>query len=274
MRQLPKSMSILGLCSLAAPAQAYEIRCRFVERVGVSDVVLQGNTIAVGSRGPRNIRVQFGVFDDAAGPAPAGGLIGWTSGSLAVSGSRENSEERRSPGRLAPFNYIPADGSPVPNGNPPLPGGDPFELLTDIDARIRVQAPTWNCDAEGHVPAAPEPRVLGMNQYISVFAFQIDPTDASSYTNYTVTAAGLLVAAQSWDVVGLPTPPDCGQASDPSDDTPGSIVYEPVALEPQSFVATLSVVVPAPSSMAVSTVALLVVARRRRTGGDIMATCR
>lgn len=131
----------------AFPAWGWEFRCRFIERVGNINVELPGNTIDAGNGAPRNIRVQFGVFDDAESPAPAGGFVGCNIGSLAVDGSEDNSDERRNPGRLSPFTFA---ASPDANGNPPLPDGDPFTMLTEIDATLGTQSPVWVCvDPDG-----------------------------------------------------------------------------------------------------------------------------
>ncbi|MGE3107454.1 MAG: hypothetical protein AB7G11_00615 [Phycisphaerales bacterium] len=64
----------------SASCQAWEVRCRFIERVGNVNVVLPGNMIDASNGAARSIRVQFGVFDDADGPAPAGGCSAGTRG--------------------------------------------------------------------------------------------------------------------------------------------------------------------------------------------------
>lgn len=112
-------LAVAALFASAASCPAWEFRCRFVERVGNVDVVLPGNSLYIfPSQQPRSIRLQFGVFDDADGPAPIGGFLGWNVGRLAVSGSTGNSDDRRNPGRLAPFNF--ASGTNA-NGNRPCP---------------------------------------------------------------------------------------------------------------------------------------------------------
>ena len=241
-------------------ADAFEFRCRFVERVGNTDVVLPGNDIVPSAGLPRNIRMQIGVFDDAAGPAPAGGFVGWNVGTLTVSGSLTNSDERRNPGRLAPFNFAPG---PNANGNPPAPAGDPFTMLTEIDATLGTQSPVWVCDAQGMAPPQPSATVRGRNTYVSVFAFQIDPI--ANYQGYTVTAGGNLIAASGWQAVGTPQPPDCGDPLDPSDDVAGSVTYAPVPLTPQAFSCVLNVrPIPAPGAAIVLGLGGMAATRRRR----------
>jgi hypothetical protein len=64
---------------LASSAHAYEFRVRFGTQVG--DVFTPGTQRSDGSweialsgvPAATRIRIQFGVFDDASGPAPAGG---------------------------------------------------------------------------------------------------------------------------------------------------------------------------------------------------------
>jgi hypothetical protein len=244
----------------ATSANAYEFRCRFVERVGSVDIPLAGNVIDDLTGAVRNIRVQFGVFDDANGPAPLGGFVGWNVGSLAVSGPAGNSAETRNNGRLAPFTFASGANS---NGNPPLPGGDPFDMLTDIDATLGTQSPIWQCNSSGVAPPQPAALVRGRNTFVSVFAFAINPLDSGG-VNYTVTAGGNLIAATEWREVGTPTPPDCGDPSDPSDDQPGAVTYAPFPTTPTAFSCVLQVNVPGPGSAALLGLGGLLVARRRR----------
>ena len=137
-------VGLLSVAGVASSASAYEIRCRFVERVGSVDVPLQSNVIDATDHGVHNIRIQFGVFDDADGPAPDGGFVGWNVGTMTVSGSANNSDERRNSGRLSPWNFA---AGPNSNGNPPLPGGDPFQMLTEIDATLGTQSRPWLCSS-------------------------------------------------------------------------------------------------------------------------------
>ncbi len=258
-----KVRSLLALAVVAgaaASANALTFECRFVERVGNTDVVLAGNTIDATNLLPRRIRMQFRVVDDASGPAPAGGFVGQNVGSLTVSGSASNSNETRTSGRIAPFNFA---GGVNANGNPPLPGGDPFTMLTDIDNTLGTASPTWVCAADGSVPAQPAAPVRGRNAFVSIYEFTIDPNAGAE--SYTVTAAGNLIAAESWLVVGSANAPDCGDPSDPADDVAGSVTYAPFPTAPVPYTCVLNVnIVPAPGAAALLGLGGLLVARRRR----------
>ena len=102
--------------TIATDAMAYEFRVRFVERVGTTDIELENNRIDASNREPRRVRIQFGVFDDNDGPAPAGGYLGWNVGTIQVNGVAGNSDEFRNSasgqhngvGRLSPWNFAPA----------------------------------------------------------------------------------------------------------------------------------------------------------------------
>ena len=251
---------ILAVAGAATSANAFEFRCRFVERVGTTDVVLANNTIS--SDGTiRNIRVQFGVFDDAAGVAPAGGYVGWNVGTIAVSGPVDNSDERRNPGRLSPFNFA---AGPNSNGNAPLPAGDPFTMLTEIDNTLGTQSPTWVCNADGTIPPQPAATVRGRNTFISTFAFSIDPS-SPGFAAYTVTIGGNCIGADSWLPVGNPSAPDCGDPSDPADDVAGAVTYAPFPTAPRAISCVLNVVpIPAPGAAALLGLGGLLAARRRR----------
>lgn len=251
---------ILAVAGAASSADAFEFRCRFVERIGNMDVPLVDNRIEVVPGVTRNIRIQFGVFDNAAGAAPAGGYVGWNVGTLAVSGAASNSDERRNNGRISPFNFGPGANA---NGNPPLPGGDPFTMLSEIDNTLGTQSPVWVCGPGGVIPPQPAAAVRGLNTYVSTFAFSVTANSATS-ENYTVTAGGNLIAAAMWNTVGNPSAPDCGDPDDPSDDVPGAVTYAPVPLTPQAFTCVLNVIVPGPGSAALLGLGGLLAARRRR----------
>ena len=121
MRQI--TLPVLTLLTIGGSANAFEFRCRFVERVGTVDIVLSDSRIYTLPGLSRNIRLQIGVFDDAAGPAPLGGFVGWNVGTLTSLAPNNAWDLRRNNGRLSPFNF---SQHPNANGNPPLPGGDPF----------------------------------------------------------------------------------------------------------------------------------------------------
>ena len=252
---------VVAVLSAAGAAEAFEFRCRFVQRIGNTDVVIPGNYYSGSGTALLNIRLQIGVFDDASGPAPAGGLLGWNVGTLSVSGPVNNTVDRRTPGRLAPFNFA---AGPNSNGNPPLPGGDPFTDLTEIDATLGTQSPVWVCDAQGVAPPQPAATVRGRNTYVSIFAFSTQATATS--TPYTITAGGNLLAATQWLPVGTPQAPDCGDPLDPSDDIAGSVTYAPVPLAPRGFTCVLGIDPggPAPGAAALFALAGFAASRRRR----------
>jgi hypothetical protein len=227
----------------AASAHAYEFRFRWVERVGDADVVIGGSGASfdiTSNTGPHRLRLQFGVFDDAAGAAPLGGLIGWTNGSLNVSGPDANSRDRRTPGRLVPFTY---PMTPNANGNPPPAGGlagpdddgFDFQVLTEISAGFAIQSYIWTCGPDGIPLPQPAPIAIGRNEYASVYEITTDPIDAGAQ-NYTITAAGDLLAASSWHTYGDGVPPDCANG------IIGYVSYGPVALPPRPFSAFLNVI--------------------------------
>src|SRR5688572_4666973 len=133
MNRIRTAAAPLVILAAACTANAYEIRVRFVERVGSADVeLLEGNRITAAEGELRRVRIQFGAFDDSEGPAPYGGYVGWNGGTITVNGGAANSDESRDSalgrGRLAPFAFAPASGGA--NG---VPAGDPFEALTGID---------------------------------------------------------------------------------------------------------------------------------------------
>lgn len=259
-----KNLALIGtlaVLGISGSASAFTFQCRFVERIGNADVVLENNFINASDLGVHDIRLQFGVFDDAADMAPEGGFVGWNVGTIEVSDSVSNSDERRNPGRLSPFNF--ASGTNA-NGNPPLPAGDPFTMLTEIDATLGTQSPVWVCNPDGSVPPQPTPIIRGRNIFVSVFAFSIDPNNLST-ASYDVTARGNLIGATSWLPIGNPIAPDCGDPADPADDVPGSVTYAPFPTAPTPFTCVLFVgIIPAPSAAAFFGLGALVVCRRRR----------
>lgn len=240
--------AVLAIAGAAASANAYEIRARFVEQRsgGGSDfVVLDGNTIDATDGAARRIRVQFGVFDDANGPAPAGGFIGWNAGTITVNGDVANSDDTRTPGRLAPWAF---NTNPGANGSPDVAG--PFTALTGIDNTLGTQIRTWE---EGDMPAA---TIRGLNTYVSLYEITIDPNDGAS--TYTIDFAGNLVAATVWNAVGVTQP-------DPDAGVPGSGQWAPATTAPVAWNATLTVsIIPAPGAAALLGLGGLVAMRRRR----------
>lgn len=196
----------MGLLAAGGTASGYEVRIRFVERVGNTDVVIAHNEIDFSDGSARRIRMQIGVFDDAAGPAPAGGVVGWVNGSIATS-----HVGRRTPGRLGVFAF--------PAGTNGEPAADPFLRLTGIDAVLQPQSLPWECNGGNPAPM-PTPVIRGVNTYVSVWEATLDPEHCG---NANVEFSGEILVATRWDVVGQPTPPSCSAPP-----TPGSVVYAPV----------------------------------------------
>jgi hypothetical protein len=267
----PAPFATVVVCALAASAQALTFECRWVERFANTETVIGGNGVLFTGFPvtPHRIRLQFRVADDAR-PAPAGGFVGWNVGTLHVSGSPDNSDETRTPGRLNPFTFA---AQPNANGNPPLPGGDPFTNLADIDATLGTQSPAWGCDANGQPLPQPDPTIRGRNSFISVYEFTLRTGAMAS--NYSITAGGNLIAATEWRTVGTPIPPDCGDPSDPSDDQPGSITYAPFPTPPTPFSCVLNVeTVPAPGATALLCGVGLLSLRRCRHKSVLPASAR
>jgi hypothetical protein len=254
----------LAVCGIAASAQALTFECRWVEQTGAGPnqfTVIGGNgsTLNLTGAGSHRLRLQFAVIDDAMGTAPGGGFVGWNVGTLGVSGDVANTQDNRTPGRLNPFTFATQAGA---NGNPPLPGGDPFTNLTDIDATLGTQSPSWVCAADGTAPPQPAALVRGRNTFVSLY--EITTLVLPSTVNYSITAGGNLVAATEWRTVGTPIPPDCGDPADPSDDVAGSITYAPFPTAPVPFTCVLNIAIPAPGAAALLGLGGLLVGRRRR----------
>lgn len=230
---------ILAVAGVATSAQAFNVQVRFVERVGTTDTVIAGNSLTVGAGSTHRIRVQFGVFDDAAGAAPAGGFVGWNLGTQTMTGGTNS----RTPGRINPFNFAPA---PPGNGTP---AADPFMALTTIDNTLGTQSPAWLTFGQPQPPAV----IRGLNTFVSTWEF----TTVAGMSNYSCTLGGNQVVASNWGIIGTPIPPD-------DQGNPGSITYAPQTLPPIAFTAVLNFVVPAPGTAALLGLGGLVAARRRR----------
>lgn len=203
-------------------ASAWELRVRFVERVGTVEMVLTNNEIWYGSGLRRRVRLQMGVFDDAAGPAPEGGLYGMENVSL-TSVALSN---RRTPGRLPAFSY-PPEG----NGEPAT---DPFHYLTNIDAVIGQQTLTWECSGGTPLPQ-PTPTIRGRNTFVSVWETTIEPEWICLY-EARLTFTGHALYAANWPVQNTPIEPVC-----PS--TPGQVTYAAAVPEGVAFTAELRMIV-------------------------------
>lgn len=235
-------------------AHAFEYRVRWAERIGNVDVPLANNFLDA-SVGSHRMRLQIGIFDNAAGEAPAGGIYGWTGGLVVQTPTPAYSTETRTPGRLGPFT---SSTDPGANGNPPLPGGDPFEALTDIDATIGIQSLIWGFNDDGSPAPQPLPAIRGRNRFVSVFEITVLPI-SRDISGYYIRPSGLVRGASDWIPVGTPVPPD------PDSGTPGSIVYAPVLLDPGTVDARLFVYLgPTPGTASMFIAPLFVAARRRR----------
>ena len=258
----PFSLGVIALATLTPHANAWEFRSRFVQRVGNVDIPVTDPGLSIPYDAPTRFRIQFGVFDDAASAAPAGGFVGWNVGNLSVTGTNFPLEAgaRRTPGRLSPFTF--AIG-PYANGNPPAPAGDPFAALAQIDCTLGIQSPIWiGCDADGNPAPQPPPIFRGLNTYISIYEVTVTPT--TYYMVFGLQFSGELVAATEWRVPANPFPPDC---SDPENPIPGSIQYVPNPTPARTFTTTLNLVsngVPGPASAALFGIAGVSIARRRR----------
>lgn len=251
-------LAVAGL-GLASAAQAYEIRTQWVSRIGagVPVTVVPGNTFdatALAAGTVVRFRLQFGVFDDGAGPAPAGGYLGWNVGTLTATGGSPNT---RTPGRLTPFNFAPA---PPGNG---MPAADPWMALTGVDNTLGTQPLPWNSQqGNPDVPPPPPAVVRGLNSFISTFEIS---TTIGGGANYTIIAGGNALGCLMWNIVQQ-TPPAPGEDEilGTPDDVAGSILYAPLADAARSFSNTLSILVPAPGALALLGLGGLVATRRRR----------
>lgn len=213
-------LSATAIAAAASPSLAWEVRTRFVERVGNTDIVLEGNRTGWRFE-ERRIRLQVGVFDDASSGAPAGGVYSV----LNVSYAAPRLVGRRTPGLLGVF-----DNALGNNGDPAV---DPFLSLTNIDAVIGPQTIVWNCSGGNPLPQ-PAAITRGRNTYISVWEVTVKPRGICGRGQ--ITMAGTLVPASGWSVSGTPVPPVCTNPP-----TPGSVTYTANTLAPVSFSATLDI---------------------------------
>lgn len=227
--------ALLAVAGTFATANAYEFRCRWVERIGNQDVELQNSAIETQAGVPRLLRLQVGVFDGIGQPVPVGGLMGWNVGRINRSGNPGLADLRRTPGRLAPFTFA---NQATANGNPPLPGGDPFQEITQIDATVASQTLAWRCNPDGSIPPPPPAVTRGINTFVSIYAIELTGIVGS---DFQIIAAGNLTAISRWNMFGTPNPPDCGDPSDQSDDIAGTVMYIPEPLTGSPFSCVLNV---------------------------------
>jgi len=215
-------LAVAALVAAVSSVQAWEVRTRFVERVGNVDVVIQNGEIDGANGLARRIRLQVGVFDNASGPAPAGGIFG----TLDVAFDGVDAVGRRTPGRLPAFAF-PAGG----NGEP---AADPFYFLTDIDATVGPQTIAWNCSG-GTPSPTPTHVIRGRNTFVSVMDFTVDQERHCGMAWFEL--AGDVMVAQDWQVEGTPLPPVCKPP------TPGSVTYGPGALTAVPFNSRLTFII-------------------------------
>jgi hypothetical protein len=245
-------MTLLVVAASASVSHAFESRVRFARRIGTVDVPINGNEVytQVPPGGTIRLRLQFGVFDDATSPAPAGGVLGWNVGNMtAMGGFVSPMPVSRTPGRLAPFNF---SQSPRANG---FPATDPFAFITEIDNTLGTQAPPWPAGGDPDNP--PLPRIFGLNSFVSVYEISLRVPEFSFKEERYIRVFGNALASSEWRTVGTPIPP--------TPDENGQIVYAPVPLPPMPFDFQLRVfneAVPSPGSA--SLLALLAFSRRRR----------
>ncbi len=212
-------------------ANAYEFRTRVVRMIGNNAMILNLDStgcwilpdVPVGSA--VRLRLQIGVFDDAHGAAPAGGVVGWTDGTINVPCGTNS----RTPGWLPPFSIL---LNPPPPGNGE-PVADPFNSLTEINATRGLVTAVWTCFAQGVPSPQPGPNTLGRNQFVSIY--EITHVTSGASPCCAISFGGNLVAASEWRAVGTPVPPDCGSPSNPNDDVPGSVTYAPFPTAPLAF---------------------------------------
>ena len=250
-----KKLALIGLLAvtgIAASANAFNVQCRWVSRVGTVDTVIPatGYNFPVGQT-TVNVRLQFGVFDDAQGAAPAGGFIGWNLGTITgspqpVAGSAA--------ARLTPFNFAPAPG---------FAGTQSPLALTAIDNTLGTQALVWSGVPGGTDPGSPPAAtVRGRNAFISVFSLTL----TAGANNFNVTAAGNSIVASAWNVIQS-QPPEVGDDGvfGTPDDLPGGVTYAPATLAPIPFAGCTALFnVPAPGAAALLGLGGLVAFRRRR----------
>lgn len=221
--------AMLAAAAVCCSTEAHEFRTRIVRMVGTNEVVLPQaadgcwrlTNIPPGTE--IRLRLQLGLFDDANSPAPEGGVVGWSLGSIAAPCGTTS----RTPGRLTPFRP-PIGGGPPPDNGQPL--SDPFTSLTGINAVFGLQTRPWGCSFIGPL-RRPDPIVYGVNQFVSVYEITHQVGDSRCCT---IHFAGHKRAASAWLVLGTPTSPDCGEVG-PQDDVPGSVTYAAVEIPSLPF---------------------------------------
>lgn len=267
-----RALGAVGALACTCAADAWEFRTRWVQRVGNADIPLTNNVLVAAPGATVRVRMQFGVFDDANGPAPAGGYIGWNVGTLFDS-EPTSGVNTRTPGRLSPFTFAPFAYS---NGSPTA---DPWTSLIYIDNTLGWQVFFWNGIPGTASPAArPPATVRGFNEYVSTYEFT---TVLGNVPSFTITAGGNRIAATNWQSSPITTAPDPGDdgifgpgdfnndgIDDGADDIAGTSAWTPAPSQPMSFQSVLAVypaeVVPGPGATVVMLAAAGLVGGRRR----------
>ena len=250
-----KKLALIGLLAVtgvAASANAFQVQCRWVSRVGTVDTPIPAGGLPVTPGQVINLRLQFSLATDGQGAPPAGGFIGWNVGT--INGTPDTAGSNAA--RLQPFNFAP----------PPGFGGTQNPLhLNNVDNTLGTQAISWTGIPGTADPGSPPPAVVrGNNTFVSVFAVTV----TAGATDFDVTAAGNAIAATSWNVISstTPDPGDDGVFGTP-DDTAGNVTYAPATLPPIPFSNCVAhfVQIPAPGAAALLGLGGLVACRRRRS---------
>lgn len=251
-----RSLFLGQVLALAGTTSAYQFRTRFVEQYGPhpSDYnSLPGNEADFTDGAPRSIRIQFGLFDDAGGPSPQGGFVGWRLGSITVNAPASYADVTRTDGPNGAPRVHPFDSVPGGDGQPP---DDPFILINGIDNTADPQTLTWTFGQP-----QPEPTIYGWNNWVSTYEITIDPSPVAF--DFSIDFSGELIAATDWIIDGSPIPPA-------GPDEPGSVTFAPLLTPAQPFSASLFVLpnCPAPSAACLFLLPVLSIRRNRRPACD------
>lgn len=254
------AITVLTVAGVAVGAHAFVVDCRWTYETTNGNnflpLPLGGLNVDPTTQPFVRLRLSFQVTDGSPSDA-AGGFIGWNFGTLLASGDCCESLAR-TPGRRAPFNFIPT-GNGVPVADP-VPCDT---TITGIDATLGFQNLAWGCAPDGAPLPMPVPVVRGLGSFVSVYdvTLNLRPGLGSA----SVTAGGNSVVSSQWFTVGAAVPPDCGDPADPLDDIPGSVIYAPTTAAPVPFVCVAQVnCIPAAPSACLFALGMLTIRRRQR----------
>jgi hypothetical protein len=234
-----------------APCHAWIFQTRFVERLADNTDVPLADTVEFLPGSTHRIRFQAGVFDDANGPAPAGGYNGHTGGTVDTFGG---GTWTRTPGRLSPFIFF---NGPSGNGNPPLPDGDPFSNLTTIDNAYVQHNVLWVCNGDEPDPMPP-PVVRGLNTFISTYEVTLTISQDQA-SDIRLVFGGNITAVDRWNVLPSTIPPDC------ENNIPGVVAYIAQLSNNRPDFSRELLIMPAPATATLALAgALGALSRRRR----------